>query len=111
MTSKDDAIVEKIARELHCEFGGQKLTPFDDLPWKERKSFMNSAEIILDAARPIIEREALEKAKASIDATLNNYLCDMKPGWDDSVTGFNTAWALIRERIRALIPRDEEEKP
>jgi hypothetical protein len=39
----------------------------------------------------------LEVLKRRVDIRLNNYLCDMKPGYDDSITGFNEAWDVIRE--------------
>ncbi len=31
-----------------------------------------------------------------IDARLNDHLCDMKPNYDDSITGFNEAWDIVR---------------
>ncbi|TAJ89696.1 hypothetical protein [Reyranella sp.] len=34
--------------------------------------------------------------KQRIDYRLNDHLCDMKEGWDDSVTGFNEAWDVVR---------------
>lgn len=31
-----------------------------------------------------------------IAARLNNHLCEMKPGYDDSIVGFNEAWDIVR---------------
>lgn len=34
--------------------------------------------------------------KARIDARLNDHLCEMQPDYDDSITGFNEAWDIVR---------------
>jgi regulator of replication initiation timing len=39
------------------------------------------------------ERKAL---KDRIDRRLDNYLCEMKEGYDDSIVGFNEAWDIVR---------------
>lgn len=31
-----------------------------------------------------------------ISTRLNNALCEMKPGYDDSIVGFNEAWDIVR---------------
>jgi hypothetical protein len=59
-------------------------------------------------------RAAVEAERATIrgrlDARLNDYLCEMKEGYDDSITGFNEAWDLARklfdeiEAVRARKP-------
>lgn len=38
----------------------------------------------------------LAALKNRVDTRLNNHLCDMKEGWDDSVSGFNDAWDIVR---------------
>lgn len=52
--------------------------------------------------------EALEqhsaRVKDRIDITLNAYLCDMKPDHDDSITGFNEAWDIVRK----LLTKEQE---
>ncbi len=35
--------------------------------------------------------------KERIDYRLNDYLCEMKEGYDDSITGFNEAWDVVRD--------------
>ncbi len=47
----------------------------------------------------------LEQLKNRIDAILNDVLCDMKPGWDDSIEGFNTAWDVVRDIFKEEIAR------
>lgn len=50
--------------------------------------------------------EALEQLKRRLDYRLNEYLCEMQPGYDDSITGFNEAWDIMRalfvEELAAL---------
>lgn len=41
--------------------------------------------------------EQIKRLKDRIDLRLNNYLCEMKEGYDDSITGFNEAWDLVRK--------------
>ena len=38
----------------------------------------------------------LARIKQRIDSRLNEYLCEMEPGYDDSITGFNEAWDIVR---------------
>lgn len=39
----------------------------------------------------------LLRLKNRFDTIFNNVLVDMKPGWDDSIEGFNKAWDIARE--------------
>ena len=41
----------------------------------------------------------LTRIKDQIDTRLNDCLCEMKPGYDDSVVGFNEAWDIVRKVI------------
>lgn len=49
------------------------------------------------AAQPNAARVAVERIKNRFDTIFNNVLCDMKPGWDDSIEGFNKAWNVARD--------------
>lgn len=40
-----------------------------------------------------------------IDDRLNNYLCEMKPGYDDSIVGFNEAWEVVRKVFEEELAR------
>lgn len=52
---------------------------------------------------PAVEvREALEKIKRSIDTCLNDVLCEMEPCYDDSITGFNKAWDIVRKAFKDI---------
>jgi len=37
----------------------------------------------------------LRNLKVALNDRLNNHLVEMKPGYDDSVTGFNEAWDVM----------------
>lgn len=47
----------------------------------------------------------LQRLKDRIDRIANSVLCDMKPGWDDSIEGFNKAWDLVRDIFKEEIDR------
>jgi hypothetical protein len=51
------------------------------------------------AAKPsaTITMVTIERIKNRFDTIFNNVLCDMKPGWDDSIEGFNKAWDVARD--------------
>lgn len=52
------------------------------------------------------DNDGSSNIKNSIDTRLNNYLCKMKPGYDDSIVGFNEAWDVVRETF--LITNNSE---
>lgn len=45
----------------------------------------------------------IKSLKDRIDSRLNNYLCDMKEGYDDSITGFNEAWDIVRAAFAEVL--------
>ena len=49
----------------------------------------------------------LLRLKNRFDTIFNNVLCDMKPGWDDSIEGFNKAWDVARDIFQEEIGRAE----
>jgi hypothetical protein len=53
----------------------------------------------------------LTRLKNRIDTRLNNHLCEMKEGYDDSIVGFNEAWDIVRaviaEEMALLTPAFE----
>lgn len=55
----------------------------------------------------------LDALKRRLDTRLNNWLCEMKPDYDDSITGFNEAWDVMRkcfEDTQALIVSEQPPK-
>lgn len=53
----------------------------------------------------------LTRLKNRIDTIANNVLCDMKPGWDDSIEGFNKACDLVRDIFKEEIDRAASRAP
>jgi len=53
----------------------------------------------------------LQRLKDRIDRIANDVLCDMKPGWDDSIHGFNKAWDLVRDILSEEIGRAPQPLP
>jgi hypothetical protein len=49
---------------------------------------------------PDIGRAALERIKSRIDIRLNDHLREMKPNWDDSITGFHEVWNIVRDTFK-----------
>ena len=45
--------------------------------------------------------EAIERIKHGIDCRLNDVLCEMKPDYDDAITGFNEAWDVVRKYFKS----------
>jgi len=41
-----------------------------------------------------------ERIREGLSIRLNDYLCEMKPDYDDSITGFNEAWDIVRKCFR-----------
>jgi hypothetical protein len=52
-----------------------------------------------------LNKAELERLKNRLDTIFNNVLCDMKPGWDDSIEGFNKAWDIARDIFAEEIAR------
>jgi len=42
-------------------------------------------------------KDELKMLKNAIDARMESYLVEMRPDYDDSVTGFNEAWDIVRK--------------
>lgn len=47
----------------------------------------------------------LLRIKNRVDTICNNLLCDMRPGYDDSIEGFNKAWDVVRDIFQEEIGR------
>jgi hypothetical protein len=48
----------------------------------------------METNMPLTEVE-LRTLKVALSDRLNNALVEMKPGYDDSITGFNEAWDVV----------------
>lgn len=49
----------------------------------------------------------LQHLKDRFDRIFNSVLCDMRPGWDDSIEGFNKAWDVAHDILDDEIRRAE----
>jgi len=70
----------------------------------KRGDVMRAALAAADAVAPrsaapagVPAADAIGKLKRRIDSSLNDYLCEMKPNYDDSIVGFNEAWDVVRK--------------
>ncbi len=52
----------------------------------------------------------LQRIKDRIDSRLNDTLCEMKPGYDDSIVGFNEAWDIVRAIMSEEMAKTECER-
>lgn len=93
--------------------------PLKDLPlfWQGRANALRivdshraqSDAVTLEAARIYEECTAELSAAAagfgdSLGTRLNNRLCEMKEGYDDSIVGFNEAWDIVRKYMDERFP-------
>ena len=61
-----------------------------------------SDEIALLSDAPVV---ALKEMRGKLSDALNNVLCEMKSGYDDSIVGFNEAWDVMRKTFDREIDR------
>lgn len=50
---------------------------------------------LLTAIRAEARAEERQEIRDALSLRLNNYLVDMKEGYDDSIVGFNEAWDIV----------------
>lgn len=66
----------------------------EDLSFLREKGFTETADEI---ERLQAIEDAATRLRSRLDGNLNDYLCEMKPDYDDSITGFNEAWDVMRK--------------
>ena len=66
----------------------------EDLVFLREKGFVETAEEI---ERLHKVEDAANRVWDRLSARLNDHLCEMKPDHDDSITGFNEAWDVMRK--------------
>ena len=52
----------------------------------------------------------IKQLKECLDLRLNGYLIEMRPDYDDSITGFNEAWDIVREFFADILTSVEEKQ-
>ena len=76
-----------------------KMMLADFATWFEKRwTELLSAEQSLSSARA----DAVRVVKDRIDLRMNNHLIEMREGYDDSITGFNEAWDVVRSVLADL---------
>jgi hypothetical protein len=66
----------------------------EDLAFLREKGFTETADEI--ERLQAIEHNA-SQLRSRLDGNMNDVLCEMKPDFDDSITGFNEAWDVMRK--------------
>lgn len=110
-TDLDPFEYESVRRPATARHGGltQNVTDADRAKAREILFERNIAIIpankdylveVIAAALAAARAEERERLKNKIDLRLNNRLCEMKPDFDDSITGFNEAWEIVAATIR-----------
>jgi hypothetical protein len=69
----------------------------------------NANRLLIIAA--VNSHTELRVLKNRIDIRLNDYLCEMKPGYDDSMTGFTEAWDIVRDFFAEIEAAAAAEEP
>ena len=67
---------------------------------------LREAEAAGEARGRVMERERIKDA---LDFRLNDYLCEMREGYDDSIVGFNEAWDVVRKYFKSIRARTDKE--
>ena len=67
---------------------------------------IREAEAAGEARGRAMERERIKDA---LDFRLNDYLCEMREGYDDSIVGFNEAWDVVRKYFKSIRSRTDKE--
>jgi hypothetical protein len=79
----------------------------EDLAFLREKGFVETADEI---ERLHKVEDAAIRLRDRLSTRLNDHLCEMKPGWDDSVCGFNEAWDVMRQVFDSGEPAGDVEK-
>jgi hypothetical protein len=69
---------------------------------------LKSKSIVINFGYDSAAQRLFEQLKASIDTRLNDLLCDTKPNYDDSITGINDAWDVVRKACDEYIERAKQ---
>lgn len=89
-------VIDNDKDEITVSLNGKELR---GLSYAERRQKMLQA-------REYVEGwcDATARLRSTIDLRSNNHLCEMKPGYDDSIVGFNEAWDIARAVLAEFSP-------
>jgi hypothetical protein len=87
--------------------GYGKLVPVET----SRRMRQQETDLIVAALRANRALPIAQRIKDRIDTHLNNCLCEMNEGYDDSIVGFNEAWDIVRKVLKEEIERADTDQP
>lgn len=82
---------------LWCAERARKIL---ERPMASYSSASTSEDAMTDRA------EIVRRLKEQLEHHLNTHLCEMKPDYDDSITGFNEAWDIMRKLFDEIARRE-----
>jgi hypothetical protein len=88
-----------------CNEGGHEAVIYPFLK-EEMTAAIREAEAAGEARGRAMERK---RVKNALDIRLNDYLCEMREGYDDSIVGFNEAWDVVRKCFESIRARTDKE--
>jgi hypothetical protein len=89
----------------HCDTKAETISAWNTrAPITRLRQSQGSGE----ALDPAVLTAELLRLKNRFDTIFNNVLCEMTPGWDDSIEGFNSAWNIAREIFEEEIGRSAQ---
>ena len=85
-------VIDNDAGEITVQLAGKEIRGWSYANDSERRQKMLQA-------REYVEGwcASLETFKARLAYRLNDHLCGMEEGYDDSIVGFNEAWDIMRK--------------
>lgn len=89
-------VIDNDAGEISVQFAGEELRGWSYANDSERRQKMLMARDYVEGWCDGRDAER-ERVNSSLGSRLNNYLCEMKEGYDDSIVGFNEAWDVMRK--------------
>lgn len=92
-------VIDNDRGEITVEVFGKEVRGWSYKDDAERRTKMLAAHEYAEGWH-----NALARMKERLDLRLNNVLCEMKPDYDDSITGFNEAWDVMRRMFAEAAP-------
>jgi hypothetical protein len=95
-TGNNPRVTDNDEGEIVVSLNGKELRGWSYVDDAERRKKMLAAREYVEGWCDGRDAEC-KHLKDKIDARLNDNLCEMKEGYDDSIVGFNEAWDITRK--------------
>lgn len=95
-------VIDNDKDEITVTLHGEELRGWSYKDDAERRQKMVQAREYVEGWCDGGEARA-DRIKTRTDTRLNDYLCEMKPEYDDSIVGFNEAWDIVRAILKEEI--------